>query len=402
MDLARFLGQAGYEVRHFYARFDPWGIGQVEGDLPFPSEALTFDPEGWNLPAIQKRFRQAVDAFCPDWVIVTDSWNMKPLLAEALHGYRILLRLQAMECLCPLNNLRLLPEPSGRAGQCRLNLLDDPTDCAHCLARRGHFSGALHQAERALSGAGTVEYHAKLLRAFREAEAVLVVNSQTEALVRPHARRVCVLPSGMDPARFPWPWPDDPAQQDHPRKIVFFAGITEEWLKGFHVLRQACALLWQKRQDFELVATGEPAGPVDEFTRYVGWLSQQELPRHLRAADVVVLPSIAQEALGRTAVEAMGVGRPVIASRLGGLPHTVQEGVTGLLFEPGNAAELAARIEQLLDDPALCERLALAGRRRFEEHYDWRVLIERGYKPLLGPPRRGSESGEAAAPAPTG
>jgi glycosyltransferase involved in cell wall biosynthesis len=107
------------------------------------------------------------------------------------------------------------------------------------------------------------------------------------------------------------------------------------------------------------------------------------LPRHLRAADVLVMPTIAQEALGRTAVEAMAVGRPVIASRLGGLPATVVDGVTGLLCAPGDPDDLARQIERLLDDPALRERLGLAGRRRFEEHYDWNVIIERHYKPLL-------------------
>src|SRR5262249_12607893 len=153
------------------------------------------------------------DALDPDYVILTDSWNMKPVLAEALRGHRVLLRLQAMECLCPLNNVRLLPEPEGRFRQCSLNQLSNPDGCARCLRDRGGFSGGLQQAERALAGAGTPGYHDKLLRALREAEAVLVVNPLTEQLVRPHARRVCVVTAGMDPARFPWPWPDDPARE---------------------------------------------------------------------------------------------------------------------------------------------------------------------------------------------
>src|SRR5262249_24459743 len=50
--------------------------------------------------------------------------------------------------------------------------------------------------------------------------------------------------------------------------------------------------------------------------------------------------------------------------------------------------DLARKIETLLDDAALRERLGRAGRQRFEEHYSWDVIIERHYKPLLGPPRR--------------
>jgi glycosyltransferase involved in cell wall biosynthesis len=122
---------------------------------------------------------------------------------------------------------------------------------------------------------------------------------------------------------------------------------------------------------------------LDPFTRFVGWQSQEALPRQLRAADLVVVPTVAQEALGRTAVEAMAAGRPVVASRIGGLPFTVVDGATGLLSEPGDADDLARKIERLVDDPALRERLGQAGRQRFEEHYAWPVIIERHYRPLL-------------------
>ena len=57
--------------------------------------------------------------FNPDHVIITDSWNFKPLLAEAVREYPYILRLQAMECICPLNNVRLLPLGDGQFGQCR-------------------------------------------------------------------------------------------------------------------------------------------------------------------------------------------------------------------------------------------------------------------------------------------
>jgi glycosyltransferase involved in cell wall biosynthesis len=154
-------------------------------------------------------------------------------------------------------------------------------------------------------------------------------------------------------------------------------------MKGFHVLHKACELLWQRRQDFELVVTGDPSGQTDAFTRFLGWQSQEDLPRQLRAADIFVFPTVAQEALGRTAVEAMGVGRPVVASRIGGLPFTVADGATGLLCEPGDPQDLARKFEALLDDPALRERMGLAGRRRFEQHYSWDVIIERHYGPLL-------------------
>ena len=385
-ELAHFLQHAGYEVRHVYARHEAWGVGRVEGTLPYPAQPLDFDDASWTIPRIQAAFRRAVDAFAADRVIVTDSWNSKPLLAEAVRGYPTVLRLQALECLCPLNNVRLLPGERGGFRQCPTHQLADPDACGACVDRFGQGSGSLHQAERALCGVGTPAYRESLRRAFREAEAVLVVNPLAAAMVGPHAKDVRVVTAGMDPGRFPWPPPARAdAAADRPLRLLF-AGLVEEPIKGFDVLHHACALLWETRQDFELVATADPTGRVDAFTRFVGWQSQDNLPAHIYDCDVLMMPTVAQEALGRTAVEAMACGRPVIASRLGGLPFTVVDGATGLLCDPGDPADLARKIATLLDDPALRERLGLAGRQRFEEHYAWPVIIERHYRPLLGDP----------------
>src|SRR5207247_9620800 len=122
-------------------------------------------------------------------------------------------------------------------------------------------------------------------------------------------RSVRVVTAGRDAARFPWPWRERqiPENSGQSRFRLFFAGLVDEPIKGFAVLQEACEQLWRRRQDFELVATGEPAGPINDFTRFVGWQSQQDLPLQLRDADLLVVPTIAQEALGRTAVEAMAV-----------------------------------------------------------------------------------------------
>jgi glycosyltransferase involved in cell wall biosynthesis len=388
---AKFLQKAGYHVRHFYAQYPDWGVGNVTQPLEVDLEPIAFDADSWNAPEIQRRFRAAVDRFSPDYIIITDSWNSKPILAEAMRGYRYFLRLAALECLCPLNNVRLLFD-GGKITSCTRHQLATADVCRQCVASRAHLSGALHRAERALVGYGSLEYDAQLRRAFAEAEGVLVVNPLIAAMVSPYAKSVHVLPSGFDPDRFPWPWPDENgASGKKPLTQIFFAGLVTEYMKGFHVLHAACRKLWAVRQDFELVATADPVQQVDPFTRYIGWLSQDELPQRLRDADLLVFPTIAEEALGRSVVEAMGAGRPVIASRIGGLPFTVTEGTTGLLFEPGNANELAAKIGQLLDDRLLREQLGRAGRKKFEEQYTWPSVIERGYQPLLARPAAAPE-----------
>jgi glycosyltransferase involved in cell wall biosynthesis len=238
-----------------------------------------------------------------------------------------------------------------------------------------------------LSGYGTAEYDRSLHRAFANAEGLLVINPQIVPDLSPYAKAVHVVPSGFDSARFPWPWPlDRKPPFGAGKKLLCFAGLTQEFMKGFHVLQAACRKLWQKRKDFELLATADAKGAFEPYVRYVGWHSREVLPALLRSADILVFPTIAEEAMGRTAVEAMGVGRPVIASRIGGLPYTVLDGVTGLLFEPGNVDDLAAKIEILLDDPDLRSRLGAAGRRRFEENYTWEVVIDKYYRALLHGP----------------
>lgn len=391
-ETGKFLAQAGYDVRHFYAQLAGWGVGNVTEPLLAPSEALQFTTAEWSVHGIQSRFRAALHRFKPDWVIVTDSWNSKPILAESARDFRFFLRLAAQECLCPLNNVRLLLD-RGRFRSCPKHQLATPGECSQCVSENGNCSGGLHRAERELVNYGTPEYDRTLRWAFTNAEAVLVVNPLIEAMVSPHARKVCVIPSGFDIERFP-KRRTAPMANPRNRVQVLFAGLIHEPMKGFNVLREACSQLWNERQDFELVVTADPPGQVDAFTRFVGWQSQSTLPSLMCDADILVAPTIAEEALGRTAVEAMGAGRPVIASRIGGLQFTVTDGATGLLFDAGSSSDLARKIATLLDQPELRERMGVAGRQRFEESFTWDSIVKSHYLPLFGPPTRGIDSGK--------
>lgn len=387
-EAARFLTQADYEVRHFSARYDPWGLGQIRQSVDWDLRELAFSESDWNRTSIERRLRREVDAFRPDAVIITDSWSMKPRLAAALSGHRVFLRLAAQECLCPLNNVRLLslrPPVS-----CPRQQLATPLTCQDCVATRGQFSGSLHQAERQLAGFTDADYGNCLQRSFSDAAGVLVVNPLIAEMVKPFAQAVHVIPSGFDSGRFPWGnYQDELVSTDRPTTLLF-AGLVDEPMKGFDVLRAAVRILRNEGKRFRLLVTSGPAGTDDDGIEQIGWQSQADLPQTMRDADIVVCPTIAEEALGRTAVEAMGAWRPVVSSRLGGLPFTVLDEATGLLCEPGNPMDLARKLARLIDDPELRRRFGIAGRRRFEMHYTWDVILEHKYRPLFGPALRNS------------
>ena len=102
----------------------------------------------------------------------------------------------------------------------------------------------------------------------------------------------------------------------------------------------------------------------------------------LCACDVFVLPS-RREGLGVAALEAMALGRPVVASRVGGLAESVQHEYTGLLVPPEDSEALAGALERLLGDPALARRLGAAGPEHIRDRYDADAMVA-GYERIYG------------------
>jgi glycosyltransferase involved in cell wall biosynthesis len=382
VELTHRLCGTGFKVQHFYAVFDPWGLGRVTDPLPFESKPIEFTADEWNAESIRRRYREAVDAFKPSAVLILDAWNFKPHLAEAVKGIPYAMVLQSLECLCPLNNVRMLPGTGGGIKQCKKHQLATADECNACVNRLGQSSGGLHLRERQLSGFGTPECERLLRRSFGKADAVLVMNPHIEALVAPFAKQTLVAPAAIEPDRYPWPWPE-PTDVRPGKLRVFFAGLPEEPIKGFDVLRRACEALWRERDDFVLTVTGNEPSNADSRIEWIGWQEPAQLPKRYHEADVCVVPSLCQESFGRVAAEAMGAGKPVVASRIGGLPYTVLDNVTGLLAEPGNPDDFAAKVRLLLDDAELRVRLGKAGRERFEREFIWPVVIDRTIRPLL-------------------
>jgi glycosyltransferase involved in cell wall biosynthesis len=123
-----------------------------------------------------------------------------------------------------------------------------------------------------------------------------------------------------------------------------------------------------------------------DSVRFLGF--RRDLPDLMAVADLVVLPSVA-EAFGLVVAEALYLGTPVVATRVGGIPEIVDDGLDGVLVPPADSAALAAAVSSLLRDPERRHRLAAAGRAKVVARFRFEDMVrayERIYEELpLGP-----------------
>ncbi len=138
--------------------------------------------------------------------------------------------------------------------------------------------------------------------------------------------------------------------------------------KGVEVLLEAA-----RRAGLPLKLAGDApthtaVRPGDRIS-FVMTKSAGELAAFYRDARMIAVPSIWYETFGIVPVEAMSHGVPVVASRIGALRETVEDSVTGLLFEPGSAGDLAEKLARLWNDSALCRSLGAAARERARERF---------------------------------
>ena len=159
--------------------------------------------------------------------------------------------------------------------------------------------------------------------------------------------------------------------------------------KGFSDLIAACHMLKQRGINFtcELVGTGRLSDALkqqiadsglQDRIRMIGPLPQETLREHYGRAMIFALPCIAasdgdRDILPNVLKEAMATGVPVVTTRLDGIEELIEDGVSGLLIEPGNVAALADRLELLLADAQLRQRLAGRAREVIEERFDRRT-----------------------------
>jgi glycosyltransferase involved in cell wall biosynthesis len=223
--------------------------------------------------------------------------------------------------------------------------------------------------------------HSMLERKLRDADFVAVISEFNRSYLAglygdSVTSNFTLVRCGVDLERFA-PESEQPQRQSAP--VILCIGSLEEY-KGHAVLFRALEQLRETgvAMQVRLVGTGPLRSTLEadvqqrnlqSVVTFLGALPSDEVVQELRNSDIVVQPSIItsrgkMEGIPVALMEAGASARPVVASRLSGIPELIENEATGLLVTPGDASELAIAIGRLIDDPAMRQSLGSAARRR--------------------------------------
>lgn len=213
-----------------------------------------------------------------------------------------------------------------------------------------------------------------------------------ECRVRPE--RICVIPNALSISEFTLRRSNEAVSSGvggiggSKRTVTVLHVGRLERVKGAAVLAEAVPLVLRRIPEARFVFAGGDRTTVRgtsqrlEIERrleeangranvqFLGAVDDSVLAAAYRDADICVVPSLLYESFSYTCAEGMAAGKPVVASRIGGIPETVEDGVAGILVTPGSAGELAEAIVRLALDSDLRERMGAAGRERVAREFD--------------------------------
>lgn len=308
-------------------------------------------------PAAIAALRRVVRDERPD-VVHSHSWlqysffplyhpKKGPAHVVTMHDYGI---------ACPRKTM----QPSARSAQCAGPGLGKCLTCAPAQygAVKGTVVAGLHLGSRFLNRHAD-RYIAVSNAVARQSAQVLAAGEEIAVLPT-------MIPDGLYEVAAATPRPAFlPADDGY---LIFIGALGPH--KGVDVLLQAHRRM---RHKLPLVLLGIPrpdSPPLDRpNVTVVKNVPHAEAMAALHRSSIVVVPSVWREPLGRVAVEGMLLGRPVVASNVGGLMDFIEDGVTGVLVSPGDAEALTRALDVLLDNPDLRARMGQAGQlraRRFE------------------------------------
>lgn len=223
------------------------------------------------------------------------------------------------------------------------------------------------------------------------------------------AAKLRVIYPGVDTHRFPSQYSSEGAAKRENlrkkrgmtgKKVVLFMGRLIP-LKGAHHLLNIVPELARSHPDLLVVIVGSPfygshrktaySRNLDRLgkksmghVRFVPYVPHSEVPSWMLVADVVVVPSGQREAFGLVNVEAMSCGVPVVATRAGGMKEIIRHGVTGYLVSPTSVeAGLREKLQLLLSDKQLRQKMGRRSRERVDQTFTWRHTADRWKKLMM-------------------
>jgi glycosyltransferase involved in cell wall biosynthesis len=338
-DEARLLAEAGHQVDLFTPGIDRWsGLGLLSAGLGTI----------WSRDAVAEVKRRAEQGK-PDVVHLHNLFPaLSPAVVRVIEG--------SIPRIATLHNYRLLCLPA--------TLFRDGRVCDDCVGRTpwpGVFHGCYQDSLPASAALASSLVLHRTIGSFRRINLYLAISE----FVR-HKHLDAGLASDRVVVKRHFAWPDE--RRDGPGDYFLYLGrLAAE--KGVSTLLEAWSGI---RAKLLIVGDGPDADRLRELAppnvEFRGTVGADQVPPLLRGARAVLVPSIVHEGAGRVVVEAYAVGVPVLVSRAGGMPESVQDGVTGLVLPPQDVGAWTAAVQRLLEDSE-SERMGSAAWQLWADRY---------------------------------
>lgn len=358
-----FLLRTGHEVvdfsmrddRNFQSAYEKYFVGNRSyaggrsGKLGRVADALSFI----HSPEAVRNIGRLIDETRPDLVHCHNIYHqLTPSIIGAAkkRGVPVVLTLHDYKPVCPT-----------------YNRLQDGKPCSRCLD--GDFSHVVRNrcADGSLGKSALLYAEAMVQRFMESYECVDAFIAPCRFMQGAIAHRIAqsrieLLYNGIDTSEVHGSGAED-------NYVLFIGRLIQE--KGVETLLKANE---NSSAGWRLVVAG--TGPLSDVlkaqyspSKFVGYLAGDALKEMIDRAAVVVVPSEWYENCPMSVLEAMAYGKPVVGSRIGGIPELVEDGKSGLLFDAGNVSELTAALDQLMSSADLRRQMGMAARQRVEAEF---------------------------------
>ena len=224
------------------------------------------------------------------------------------------------------------------------------------------------------------------------ADKIIAVSNELKEVIKMQYKvpeeKLVVIPNGIDINKFKPINVEDLRRELSlgGKKAILSVGAVHRQ-KGFHLLLNILPEILKEEKDVKLVIVG--SGPylenlknialklgVSKNVLFIGSVSHEKLVKYYNLANIFAFPTLRYEGLPLVVPEAMACEKPVITSRIGGIPTAIENGKDGFLIEPGNLKELRERILEVLGDEELARKLGENARKKVLERFSLDRMVE--------------------------